>query len=219
MAMVHADLCQKAWIAGTMSACALALATNQSAYLITSASSPIPQENPSPPGGVGAVDGREEAPQRPLGGASSGTRAPCSSRKALEPADFAALSAAKGLSILPGVQVRRHRISPRVTGVYILVTVCSNHIRANTSSAPRSSCTGKVRRFPSNNFSSYAVTCWVRRRSSAGGRGCVPPSLLRPACSRLLSVPPWPPPPVVVELSAPEKRYPTGGELPQTSES
>ena len=88
---------------------------------------------------------------------------------ALEPADFAARSAANGLSTRPGVHVRRHTISPRVTGVYILVTVCSNHIRASTSSAPKSSCTGKVRRLPSSSLPSNAVTCCVHAAKVFGG--------------------------------------------------
>ena len=81
---------------------------------------------------------------------SSGTRLPCSSRNALELAADVVLDKARGLRVLAAVQVRRDTISPRVTGVYIFDVVCSNHILASTSSAPRSSWAGKTRRFPSS---------------------------------------------------------------------
>ena len=59
MAMVHAVLCQKAWIAGTISACALAFGHEpvdipHHVVLLADA-----QEDPCPSGGVGPVDRRQ----------------------------------------------------------------------------------------------------------------------------------------------------------------
>ena len=57
---------------------------------------------------------------------------------------------AKPLSSPPAGQVRRERISPKVSALYILHLVCSCQSLASTSSAPRSSLTGNSRRSPPN---------------------------------------------------------------------
>ena len=55
---------------------------------------------------------------------------------------------ARPFSSPPDAQVRRERISPKVSALYILDFVCSCQSLASTSSAPRSSLTGNSRHSP-----------------------------------------------------------------------